>query len=507
MRLHDRKRVRIAELSSDPRRIGALATTVAVLIATVVLSFAAGSNPLFAVGVAAVFLFAALLIGNPSWIVHGLLLSLFVTMPTGDKGGIRIAGYFIYYYEPFLVGSLIYVTVLLLTSPEIGKGLRKSMISRATISFGIIVGIGTGLGLLRGYPLKDIQEDVRPVVNMMIAVLVCAVIVAIKDYRRYLRTVTAILLLSAAYTVYGSVTGKSIGGRTETAQLVGVGGDVLAGGSTALRFLTNATPLAMAVLLGGVTLILLGRVTAKQAAPMLIPALVISFLGFSRNTILALAGALLFTIVIAVVDGQVMPVVRRFVMVAAVATITVAGLSVFGHAIGGGDWVDVQLAGYTNRVLEGLSQSNEQADNSTQFRVHENEYIKSSGAQHPILGGGFGFRYKPPAGSPGSWEADKAQLYAHNSYGWIYVKTGVVGVGAFLILIAASALPALGRRRSSPVFVAAASTIVGLSVAMIVIPFPVNHGNSALLGLVLGICLGAGTFGVNRLPKLAAPDA
>lgn len=327
MHLQERKLVRTREFSRDPRRISALATTVAMLFATFLLAFVAGFQPVLAVGMAAALFFGALLASNPSWIVHGLLLALFVAMPPGDKGGIRIAGFFIYYYEPFLFGSFIYVIMLLRGSPEVAAGIRKSPISWAAMAFSVTVVVGIASGRLHGYPLKDVQEDVRPVVNMMIAVLVCAVIVAMSDYRRYVKTISAILLFSAAYTLYGSVTGKSIGGRMETAQLVGVGGDVLAGGSTALRFLTDATPLAMAVLLVSTTLILLGLLTAKQIAVMLIPAVVISFLGFSRNTILALAGCVLFAILIAVVDGRFVPLIRRLFIAVVVTTVAATGFT------------------------------------------------------------------------------------------------------------------------------------------------------------------------------------
>ena len=50
----------------------------------------------------------------------------------------------------------------------------------------------------------------------------------------------------------------------------------------------------------------------------------------------------------------------------------------------------------------------------------------------------------------GDSKEQTGQLYAHNTYGWFYVKMGVVGAATFLILIV-GVLPALGRHRSSPV--------------------------------------------------------
>ena len=330
------------------------------------------------------------------------------------------------------------------------------------------------VGLLRGYSLDDIQTDARPLIAMMIVAAVAAVIVAADDWRRYLKTITAVLMVSAAITIYASATGTSLRGRTETAELTAAGGDVLSGGSNALRYLTQATPPALVVLLGCVTLLVLGRVTAKQAAPMLIPSLVISLLGFSRNTILALAGALVFAFVISVVDGHLGRVVTRFVSTALVAGVVIFGLSTLGHALGAGHWIDTQVAGYSNRVISGFAESYEGHDASTQYRLQELEYIKTSGAEHPIVGGGFGFRYRPPAGDPGDFEADRGQLYAHNTYGWLYVKVGILGVLAFLILMLSCVLPALSAYRSSPLLEGAAAALVGLSVAMIVMPLPID---------------------------------
>ena len=66
-----------------------------------------------------------------------------------------------------------------------------------------------------GHFLKDIQIDVRAIVDMMIVIFVVAVIFAVNDWRRYLKTIITILTLSAAIILYASVSGKSVGFRTE----------------------------------------------------------------------------------------------------------------------------------------------------------------------------------------------------------------------------------------------------------------------------------------------------
>ena len=54
-----------------------ITATVVVVVATLGLSFTAGLNPVLPAVVAGAFLFAVLLIGNRSWIVHALLIVTF----------------------------------------------------------------------------------------------------------------------------------------------------------------------------------------------------------------------------------------------------------------------------------------------------------------------------------------------------------------------------------------------------------------------------------------------
>jgi hypothetical protein len=498
---------------------GAITTTLAALIVTFDLSFRAGSNPVLPVVLAGAFLFAVLVARNRSWIVrlapnrswsvHGMLITAYMTWPPGAPQGIRVGGYYVFFYEFFVFGSLLYAIGLLRASPVATTRLQNLAGVRTTALFGITIVAGVIIGLLHGYPLKDIQMDVRPIMHMIIVIFVAAVIFAVNDWRRYLKTIATILMASAAIIVYASVTGKSVGLKTETAELheaISSGG-VLAGGSTALRYQTQTTAPALAVLLACVVLLVLGRVTAKHAAPMLIPSLVISFLSFSRNTILALAGALVFTLVIALVNGHLVRAVPRFVMMALVTGFVILGLPVLAHATGAGRWIDEQVTGYAHRVVAGFEQSNQKNDLSAQARLKENRYLRKSGAEHPILGAGFGYRYKPPEGDRSLYEAtDHAQLYAHNTYLWFYVKVGVAGAGTFLILIVVGLLPALGRQRSSPVLEAAAGTLVGWGVAMMVMPLPLDHYDSTLLGLIIGASLETGTLRAIRNPRPPSPQ-
>ena len=490
---------------------GAITITIAALIAIFDLSFRAGSDPVLPVMLAGAFLLAVLLAGNRStivllapnrsWIVHAMLITAFTTTPLGTPLGIRVGGYFIFFYEFFAFGSLLYVIGLLRPSPVVTKRFQNSAGLWATVLFGITVVSGVINGLVHGSFLKDIVTDARAIVDMMIVIFVVAVVFALDDWRQYVKTIIAILTLSAAIILYASVSGESVGFRTERAELY----DKTT--SNATRFITQTSALALAVVLGCVTLLVLGRVTAKHAAPMLIPSLAICFLSFSRSTILALAGALAFTLVFTLVNGHMVRAAQRFAMMALVTGVAVFGISVLGGAIGAGHWVDVQVEGFADRVLAGFEQSNVKRDTSAQGRLKEDVLLKKSGDARPIFGAGFGYRYKPPEGGGIRDPSDFAgtttgQLYAHNTYLWFYVKVGLVGAATFLMLILVGVLPALGRRRPSPVSVAAAGALVGLAADMSVVPLPLDQCNSVALGLVIGASLGVGTLRAIRNPRL-----
>jgi hypothetical protein len=483
-------------VSSRKARTTAIMTVV-VLMVTFGLTLMTGLRPVIPPLAAGAFLFAVLLRENPSLIVHVLLLVNFTARTQGLPRGIRlIGGYFINYNEILILGSLIYAIWLLRQAPLVANRFTQSVAARAALFLSAVIVLGIGIGILHEHPIWDIQYDVRSVIGMMIVVFIAAVIVAVNDWQRYVKTVTTSLIFSAVLMIYASATGMRLAGRTETAQLYAQGGRALAGGSNAIRYLTDATQPAMAVLLGCVALLTFGRIHPLQIMPMLIPSLVISALGFTRSTLLAIAGTFVFAVLLALLDDQVVQLTRRLLLMPIVVGVAVFALLNLGDAVGAHDWIQTQVTGYANRVIAGLEESNRQLDSSAGYREQETEYVMQTGAKSPIVGGGFGQRYKPPTGERGTFFANEGELYSHNVYNWLYVKVGLVGVVAFVALLATSILPALSRYRRNIVLATAAATMVGLSLAMFFTPIPIDEGNSSVVGLVIGLGIGAGTLNV-----------
>jgi O-antigen ligase len=472
-------------------RRGWLAIVVVLLAVLVLTSTMSGLTPTLPAVTAGGLLFAVVVYQNPSWIIHSMLVVLFMTSIPEVPRGVRVGGIFIYFYEFLIFGSVLYAISLLRGRPEVTAGLRKLPAVRIATAFIAMVAVGIGIAILKQYPFWDIQYDAKPVVELMMVLLVASVVVALNEWQRYTRTLTWILIFSAALTVYASATGFAIWGRSETAQLVASGGRVLAGGSDAVRFITQTAPLALAVLLASVAVLLLGAISVSRVLPMMIPALVITILSFSRNTLLALAGTFVVVFLIALTNGLLVRLLLRVAMVPFVVAFAAICVVSLGGALGAQDWIDTQATGYSNRVLAGLDQANERDDTSANYREQETEDLRKVAANHPTFGGGFGTHYKPPTGKRGTFTAYEGTMYSHNAYNWLYLKIGIVGLAGFLALTAACVLPALRRKSNNTMLATGAATLAGLSVASFVAPMPIEQPSAALLGMVMGICIGA----------------
>lgn len=454
------------------------------------LSIAVATSPVIPIVVAVGLIYVILLWSNPAWIVHGLILVCFITTPAEIPGGFGFAGYYVYFYEFFLIGSAIYAITLARKTAVDRPKISRSIGIRATAIFVAAFAFAGAIGFSKGYSLQDINADTRPIFNMLVGIFVITTVIAVGDGLRYIKTITAVLVISAFIMIFASVAGVPLAGREETAQLYTTTGGLVSGGSDALRYLTSTTPLALAALLFTVALVALKRARLATVAPVLLSSLVISFLGFSRNTLLALAGTIAFIVLLAFVHGWLMATVGRLLETAAMSALLL-GLVVLGsNAVGGGAWIESQISGYTNRVFAGLNQSTAAVDTSTQDRLLEDRYIVRAGEGHELTGNGLGTRYKPAMGPSTEFAADKGELYAHNFYGWLYVKGGVLGVSAFVAMILGGILPALRRRYRSQALGAASATLFGLAVTLIVMPLPLDHGNSLLLAMVMSVCFG-----------------
>lgn len=405
----------------------------------------------------------------------------FTAIPGAANPGIAVGGQAFSAFE--LVIALLAAKLLLRGS--LSRSTRPALLLTACILLGCFV------ALLYSQPLAPLLADLRGPAMLLLAFCIgsCA-----RDFVGTLWAcfVGAVLTLwvSAGFVVVAMTTGLSITGRTEQAALYTYG-DV--GASTAVRFLTPATPLAVAV----VCAVLVAMVQPRHRVPGLalagVPAAFLIFSAFSRNHLLAFAAALTFALLV-LPKTRITPLVTRVALAAAVGAALVAVLPSSPVT----DTVRVQVEAYTTRVIDGLDPNTLSADASSRYREVENAALLQSIQQAPILGQGFGHSYKPPSGPLGSFEATRGTAYAHNFYLWLAVKTGIIG----LILFLGAALPPLLRRRTqrSTTAVLAGGVAAGLLASSIVAPAPLASGSAVVLGLAMALSW-------TRQPAAPTPNA
>ncbi len=456
-----------------------------------------------ALTVACGILGVALVVRYPSLVVHALIVLLFTAAPSDLTYGVRVGGFFIFFYEVFLFASLVYVAVVY---AQWNQRISSPILLLGAL-FGCVVVYAAVLGLHHGFTLADIQNDARPVAEMLVAAVIAMVLFATGRSSEYANTVLGVLVFSAVATVYSSISGTPLGARTETAELSTDTGDVVGGGSEAARYLTEAVPLALVVLIVGTTYWLYSGQLSRKLGVALAAALIISLLAFSRNTWLALGCGVVMVLVFGVVTRRFVDVFRRLIGACCVVAFAAAAAWAFSAVFGFQGWWDTQVMGFTNRVVSGFNSSAASVDSSAQYRLSENRYLMASIKGHPYEGGGFGLRYRPAVGEVGDFTADRGQLYAHNTYLWLFAKGGAAGIGSFVLLLLAPCALALGRRCEDARVVAAVSTLLALGVTMIFVPIPLDYYDSTIVGVVLGACVGLTATRFDRVDAPASDDS
>jgi hypothetical protein len=252
--------------------------------------------------------------------------------------------------------------------------------------------------------------------------------------------------------------------------------------SDATRILGGATHFALGVACLTVALVIRRKASMRQVLPYLIPAVVITVLAFSRNSLLGLAVAMAAAVIAA--PGRGLPSLLKVAM-ASIACGVVAWTTLY--MIGGAplDYVNRQATSYRDRVADGLSRDVLARDSSVEARSVENRYVLEAWRSAPLVGGGFGASYRPPFGPTDSFGATYGQYYVHNWYGWLAVKTGVLGLGWVLAATLIPALRSLRRRE-----VAFGSAGLGLLAVSAVAPLAnsLTSAGALALGGVIGVC-------------------
>lgn len=450
------------------------------VIAATVLTFClvVAAGPALSLGIILALAAVLTLLRLPAVALYATMILAFTAFPSAVPTNFSVSSISFAAYEPTLLVATFWA-VATLRPPQ-----RKAVLRSGLLLFAILA-LGVSVGLLSNNPLGEIVTDVRPLVWLICAVITSGLVFGSAKADRAMRLIPWILWFSASMMVLSSATGLPLEGRSEQATLYTSGTS-----SEATRLLTQTNFLAVAVICIVVAL-LIGRHAKLSVATLsyLFPAILIVTLGFSRNSILAIGVAVLFAIIAS-------RSVKAFATAMALAATLVCGGLLLNAAApsleqtSAGQWVNVQVEGFQNRVLTGLDPTVQSRDGSTQFReTAEGVFLRPAIADSPGVGHGFGYAYKAAHGPPGSFTAERAPYYAHNYYLWLLVKTGAVGLILFVVVCIFPVVRSLDRPPAKQLVLAA--TVAGLMAASFVAPIANGRPTSTLLGLLVGALIAA----------------
>ncbi len=348
----------------------------------------------------------------------------------------------------------------------------------------------TGVGFAAGHSPEAILHEVACLFEMVAGYLLALLIVYGDYIKRATQTLVLTLWFSAAMAIVSSSLGLRLTGRFETI------GESTTGGSVTRLIIPTTAP-ALAVLAALVAAQVLGRVRPATFFAMGVPSLIISLLAFSRGTLIAIAVAA----VVAFFANPGWKALRRsaaFTLTSAamLAAMVPAALFLLQHSKAGA-WLGHQFAGFSYRVLGGVTASSLAVDDSTKYRLVENADLTRAIAKAPVFGHGIGFAYRLAFGDEGSGNDQfgfdsftvlLGTTYAHNFYLWWLVKAGAVGMAVFAWFALRPVIRAL-RSASKPAKIAGA-VCAGLLVLNIFGPNIEDTPDSVVFGMVLGSAMG-----------------
>lgn len=346
--------------------------------------------------------------------------------------------------------------------------------------FVLTVAYFAAVGFAMGHPAAIIVREVTFLLEMVGGFVLALVIVYSGHVKLSIHAMVLTLWFSAGMAVASSSGGLRLAGRLESLQ-----SDT---GDAASRVITATLTPAIAVLAALVATQIVGRVKPFWYLALGLPALIVSVLAFSRNTLIAVGVAAAVAFLASLGWASLRRAARLTIAGAGILAVAVPGaLFLLQHSTAG-DWLNDQINGFSHRVLGGVSSSALAVDSSTLDRLAEDANLNRAIAQAPMFGHGLGFAYQEPFGrDPDAFTNTLGTTYSHNFYLWWLAKSGAVGMAAFAVFALTPLVVAL--RSASASAKASAAVSVGLLMMSIVDPLPEDPANAMTLGMALGAAL------------------
>lgn len=424
-------------------------------------------------------LLAAMLRARPDLAIHLTILAAATTLPVTIKTSVHPFGLTLDLWEPLIVIGVLYVRATMRPARWVGI---------ASTSLAVVVLLGALIGWRNHNDSERLFNECRLLLDMIAAFYIAAGLAQSGKVYEYRRTLTVVLWVSALMLILASTTGLAVDGRQERTHLGSVS-------SEATRLLTGTQFVALAVLCAFIAVVATSRTKIGSVIWLALPCVVILFLSFSRNTLIALTAAALVTVV--ATRSPVRASVRVLVVfgVAGVSGwLVFKAASDFGSI---GEYLTRQFDAYNLRVFGGIGSEARSTDPSALYRLQEDARLVDSFWQAPIFGHGFGYAYQPPFGEANSFGAGAGMYYAHNFYLWLLVKTGIAGAAVFAWVALRTALaPALRGIKAGSAHLGFVVAAASLLTVCYVAPIPLDSPGSLIIGAALGLAAGSRVLAV-----------
>lgn|GEM_PF-1744916 len=348
---------------------------------------------------------------------------------------------------------------------------------------GILVAVvlcSTATGFATGHADLVVTREATTMLEMILGFVLALFVVYSGHVNWSIRVMIVILWFSAGMAIVSSLYAIRLAGRAES--LEGTTG----AGQAVRIILTTQTP-ATAVLSALVAAPIVGRVRPMMYLALGPPALSISLLSFSRNTLISMGVAA----GVALLGSLSWAALRRTVKTAAIGialiAVTVPGSLFLLQRSKMGAWLADQFTAFSQRVLGGVTSSALEVDDSALERLREINLLKETIASAPIFGHGIGYAYQPPTGDD-EFHRYLYPAYSHNFYLWWLAKAGAVGMAAFVLFALTPVILAL-RCAPAPAKISAA-VAAGLLAISAVWPLPEMPMDALAMGMALGTAMG-----------------
>ncbi|BAX94151.1 O-antigen ligase family protein [Mycobacterium shigaense] len=404
---------------------------------------------------------------KPELMIAVALIGAFAALPQGLHVGKVIGPAVIYAY---LVAAILAICYLL---PKVRLRFVDYLLPAM---FAFVVAVSTAAGFETGSEALVVLRESITLLEIPVGFILGLVIVYGGHIRWTIYVTIAILWFSAGMAIVSSLHAIRLAGRAES--LTGV-----SGADHALRIILLTQTPATAVLSALVAAAIVGVHRSSLFLTLGPPALVISLLSFSRNTLISMGVAA----AVALLASPSWKTLRHTAVVGVVSgvlvAVTIPGSLFLLKNSAAGIWLADQFSAFNQRVLGGVSSKALAVDESALERLREDALLNATIAKAPVFGHGLGYKYQAPNGTD-EFATTFYPAYSHNFYLWWVAKGGAVGMAAFAVFALVPLIRALRRR--TPAAKISAAVSMGLLAISAVWPLPEMPSDSLALGLALG---------------------